>query len=120
MLGESGTHSKRLFQMTAGRQQVAQRERLPIRCLALKLDCGCLSLGGRALGWRPQVTMIAAFAIAFSSGWKMTLVITAVMPLLIAAGFVETKFLKGFANEVCAPDQAQAYPPADSSHATPR
>ena len=45
-------------------------------------------------------TFIAAYAIAFSSGWKMTLVITAMLPLLLFATFTESKFMQGFANEV--------------------
>ncbi len=45
-------------------------------------------------------TFIAAYAIAFSSGWKMTLVITAMLPLLIFAAYTESKFMQGFANEV--------------------
>lgn len=45
-------------------------------------------------------TFVAAYAIAFSSGWKMTLVITAMLPLLIFAVYMESKFLSGFANQV--------------------
>ena len=45
-------------------------------------------------------TFIAAYIIAFSSGWKMTLVITAMLPLLIFATFTESKLMQGFANEV--------------------
>ena len=45
-------------------------------------------------------TFVAAYAIAFSSGWKMTLVITAVLPLLIFATYMESRFMQGFANEV--------------------
>lgn len=45
-------------------------------------------------------TFIAAYVIAFSSGWKMTLVITAMLPLLIFATYTESKFMQGFANEV--------------------
>ena len=45
-------------------------------------------------------TFVAAYAIAFSSGWKMTLVITAVLPLLLFSTLTEAKFMQGFANEV--------------------
>ena len=45
-------------------------------------------------------TFVAGYAIAFSAGWKMTLVITAVLPLLIFATYMESKFMQGFANEV--------------------
>lgn len=48
-------------------------------------------------------TFVAAYAIAFSAGWKMTLVITAVLPLLIFATYMESKFMQGFANEVSIP-----------------
>ena len=47
-----------------------------------------------------QVTFIAGYVIAFTAGWKMTLVITAVMPLLVFSSYMETAFMKGFANEV--------------------
>lgn len=47
-----------------------------------------------------QVTFIAGYVIAFTAGWKMTLVITAVLPLLVFASAMETKFMRGFADQV--------------------
>uniref|UniRef100_A0A7S2S7J6 Uncharacterized protein n=1 Tax=Mucochytrium quahogii TaxID=96639 RepID=A0A7S2S7J6_9STRA len=45
------------------------------------------------------VVVIAGLTIAFSYGWKMTLVLLACMPLMIIAGAVQMYLLKGFANE---------------------
>ena len=38
--------------------------------------------------------------IAFIAGWKMTLVVTAVVPLLGLAAYINTKFMGGFSSEV--------------------
>eukprot|EP00891_Asterochloris_glomerata_P003655 jgi/Astpho2/3655/e_gw1.00059.3.1_t len=56
---------------------------------------------GDALGLIVQnlVTIIAAYVIAFISGWKMTLVVTAVVPLLGLAAYINTKFMGGFSSE---------------------
>ncbi len=51
------------------------------------------------------VTIIGAYVIAFSAGWKMTLVITATVPLLGISAWTNAKFLKGFSTEV-----AKAFP----------
>lgn len=47
------------------------------------------------------VTIIGAYVIAFTAGWKMTLVITAVVPLLGASAWVNVKFMQGFSSKVC-------------------
>ena len=41
------------------------------------------------------VTFIAAYVIAFVNGWRMTLLITAVIPLLGFASWMQTKFFTG-------------------------
>lgn len=46
------------------------------------------------------VTVIAAYIIAFTAGWKMTLVITATVPLLIVAAWVSEKFDMGSSSKV--------------------
>ena len=48
--------------------------------------------------WKVFVSMQV---IAFISGWKMTLVVTAVVPLLGLAAYINTKFMGGFSSEVC-------------------
>ena len=53
------------------------------------------------------VTIIGAYVIAFSAGWKMTLVITATVPLLGISAWTNAKFLKGFSTEV---ERALSYP----------
>ena len=53
------------------------------------------------------VTVVAAYVIAFTSGWKMTLVITAAVPLLGAGAWINTKFLLGFSSKVCMPVRCQ-------------
>ena len=45
--------------------------------------------------------------IAFISGWKMTLVVTAVVPLLGLAAYINTKFMSGFSSEVYMPHVAR-------------
>ncbi len=45
-------------------------------------------------------TFVAGYAIAFSAGWKMTLVITATLPLLMFSAWTEAKFMQGFSDEV--------------------
>ena len=50
-----------------------------------------------------QATFVAGFVIAFSAGWKMTLVIVSVLPLLIFASYMETRFLEGFSSKVPLP-----------------
>ena len=44
--------------------------------------------------------------IAFISGWKMTLVVSAVVPLLGLAAYINTKFMGGFSSEVHMPHAA--------------
>lgn len=46
------------------------------------------------------VTIIGAYVIAFTAGWRMTLVITAAVPLLGAGAWINTKFEMGFADKV--------------------
>lgn len=55
---------------------------------------------GDALGIVVQnlVTLITGYIIAFVSGWKMTLVITAVLPLLGFSSYMQIKFFTGAAN----------------------
>lgn len=36
----------------------------------------------------------AGFAIAFTTGWKLAIVITAVIPLLLVAGYFNNHYLK--------------------------
>lgn len=47
------------------------------------------------------VTIIGAYVIAFTAGWKMTLVITAVVPLLGVGAWINAKFMLGFSSKVC-------------------
>ncbi len=48
-------------------------------------------LQGDQLGLLVQnlVTVVAGFAIAFAYGWRMTLVVLAVVPLMLAAGWFQ-------------------------------
>ena len=46
------------------------------------------------------VTIIGAYVIAFTAGWKMTLVITAAVPLLGAGAWINAKFMLGFSSKV--------------------
>lgn len=48
------------------------------------------------------VTIIAAYVIAFTASWKMTLVITATVPLLGTGAWINAKFMLGFSSKVCA------------------
>ena len=48
-----------------------------------------------------QLDSVSMQVIAFISGWKMTLVVTAVVPLLGLAAYINTKFMSGFSSEVC-------------------
>lgn len=52
---------------------------------------------GDALGIVVQnvVTLVTGYVIAFVSGWKMTLVITAVLPLLGFSSYMQIKFFTG-------------------------
>ncbi len=47
-----------------------------------------------------------AYLIAFSSGWKMTLVVTASIPLMVIAGGIQASVMTGFSSQVllCSPD----------------
>lgn len=47
------------------------------------------------------VTIIAAYVIAFTASWKMTLVITATVPLLGAGAWINAQFMLGLSKEVC-------------------
>eukprot|EP00891_Asterochloris_glomerata_P005017 jgi/Astpho2/5017/Aster-05951 len=53
---------------------------------------------GDVLGLISQnfVTVLAAFIIAFTAGWRMTLVVLATLPLTVAAYGVQSRFLIGF------------------------
>jgi ATP-binding cassette subfamily B (MDR/TAP) protein 1 len=42
-------------------------------------------------------TIIAGIVIAFSANWKLALLILALLPLLGLQGWVQVKFLQGFA-----------------------
>lgn len=52
---------------------------------------------GDAMGIVVQnvVTLLTGYVIAFVSGWKMTLVITAVLPLLGFSSYMQIKFFTG-------------------------
>ncbi len=43
----------------------------------------------------------AGYAIAFSYSWKLTLVISASVPLIALAGLVQAKFMFGLNRQVC-------------------
>ena len=42
------------------------------------------------------VTFAVAYLVAFSSGWKMTLVVTASIPLMVIAGGIQASVMTGF------------------------
>ncbi|KAK9810283.1 hypothetical protein WJX72_007941 [[Myrmecia] bisecta] len=42
------------------------------------------------------VTFVAAYVIAFTAGWKMTLVVTSTVPLLLLAAWIQGRFMMGF------------------------
>ncbi|OMO93902.1 hypothetical protein CCACVL1_06264 [Corchorus capsularis] len=44
-------------------------------------------------------TITAGLIIAFTANWKLTLAILAVVPLMLAQGFIQAKFLKGFSGD---------------------
>ncbi|KAL5227561.1 hypothetical protein ABZP36_015826 [Zizania latifolia] len=44
-------------------------------------------------------TLITGFTIAFVADWRLTLIITCVIPLVGAQGYAQIKFLKGFSEE---------------------
>lgn len=46
------------------------------------------------------VTFAVAYLIAFSSGWKMTLVVTASIPLMVIAGGIQASVMTGFSSQV--------------------
>lgn len=41
-------------------------------------------------------TIVAGLLIAFTANWKLALIILAVSPFILAQGFFQVKFLKGF------------------------
>jgi len=41
-------------------------------------------------------TILSALIIAFISSWKLTMVMMALMPLMMAAGIIHGRILKGF------------------------
>ena len=45
-------------------------------------------------------TLIAAYAIAFSYNWKMTLVVTAMVPLIAFGFIVQNKLMMGYGQKV--------------------
>ena len=45
------------------------------------------------------VTIIAAFIIAFTASWSMTLLVIATLPLLAVANYFQTKFMTGFTSD---------------------
>jgi ATP-binding cassette, subfamily B (MDR/TAP), member 1 len=40
-------------------------------------------------------TLIAGYVVAFTNGWKMTLVVTAALPLLAFSSYMQVKFFTG-------------------------
>lgn len=46
------------------------------------------------------VTIVAAYIIAFTASWKMTLVITATVPLLGSGAWINAKFMMGYSSKV--------------------
>lgn len=40
-------------------------------------------------------TMVFGYIIAFTNGWKMTLVVTAALPLLVFSSIMQVKFMTG-------------------------
>lgn len=52
-------------------------------------------------GWlRISRYLAVAYLIAFSSGWKMTLVVTASIPLMVIAGGIQASVMTGFSSQV--------------------
>ena len=53
-----------------------------------------------------------AYLIAFSSGWKMTLVVTASIPLMVIAGGIQASVMTGFSSQVTllCPDMCKSQP----------
>ena len=49
------------------------------------------------------VTFAVAYLIAFSSGWKMTLVVTASIPLMVIAGGIQASVMTGFSSQARTP-----------------
>ncbi|CAM0882242.1 unnamed protein product [Alopecurus aequalis] len=45
------------------------------------------------------ITLIAGFAIAFASDWKLTLIILCVIPFLGLQNYIQVRFLKGFSED---------------------
>eukprot|EP00004_Rigifila_ramosa_P019793 TRINITY_DN5076_c0_g1_i5.p1 TRINITY_DN5076_c0_g1~~TRINITY_DN5076_c0_g1_i5.p1 ORF type:complete len:488 (+),score=122.84 TRINITY_DN5076_c0_g1_i5:1030-2493(+) len=45
------------------------------------------------------VTFVATLAIAFTYGWRLTLVMLATIPCILAAGYLQTSFFAGFTAE---------------------
>jgi ATP-binding cassette subfamily B (MDR/TAP) protein 1 len=43
--------------------------------------------------------LTTGFVIAFSADWRLSLVITCVIPLLGAQGYAQVKYLKGFSED---------------------
>jgi len=91
----------------AVRQEVGwyDKEENSSGAIAGRLSTDTLSIRGAVgdqLGLIIQnlVTIIGAYVIAFTAGWKMTLVITATVPLLVISAWTNAKFLKGFSTEV--------------------
>ncbi|KFM27090.1 ABC transporter B family member 4 [Auxenochlorella protothecoides] len=67
--------------------------------LTSKLSTDALAVKGQfgdTMGLLTQnlVTFIGGYALAFSHGWKMTLVVTSVVPLIVAAAWIQTKYIK--------------------------
>jgi ATP-binding cassette subfamily B (MDR/TAP) protein 1 len=57
------------------------------------------------------VTFAVAYLIAFSAGWKMTLVVTASIPLMVIAGGIQASVMTGFSSKV----RHSFHPPLTSS-----
>ena len=49
------------------------------------------------------VMFAVAYLIAFSSGWKMTLVVTASIPLMVIAGGIQASVMTGFSSQARTP-----------------
>ena len=66
-----------------------ERELFMQRCAALQVGLLVQNL----------VTFAVAYLIAFSAGWRMTLVVTASIPLMVIAGGVQASVMTGFTSK---------------------
>jgi ABC-type multidrug transport system fused ATPase/permease subunit len=73
------------------------------KTLGNKKACGMCAMVQVGLLVQNLVTFAAAYLIAFSSGWKMTLVVTASIPLMVIAGGIQASVMTGFTSKVPSP-----------------